>query len=157
MTDALSCCQMRSLARERRAKSKADAAIPDWIKEADAAKPASWRDLGWRALPPCGPVHPSRYGRTVDTASAVVFCRGTHEHKTRPPQKTAALSVMNRPKSGSGTPFCPGGSGGRWRAPPGWQSNSTCDPPGSFYHDVQGTDYAAVIWLWQGMAAVRQL
>ena len=44
--------KMRQIARDRRSAAKADAAIPQWIKDADAMKPSGWQDLGWRPLPP---------------------------------------------------------------------------------------------------------
>jgi hypothetical protein len=43
---------MRQLARKRRAKTKAEAEMPQWIKDADAANPDPHLDLGWRPLPP---------------------------------------------------------------------------------------------------------
>ena len=44
--------QMKVIARKRRAKAKADEAIPDWIAKAEANKPSALHDLGWRTLPP---------------------------------------------------------------------------------------------------------
>ena len=43
---------MRDLAKSRKADAKAEAAIPDWIREADKAKPAEHLDLGWRQVAP---------------------------------------------------------------------------------------------------------
>ena len=86
--------KMRELARSRRAEQKAEAAIPDWIKEADKGKPPDRLDLGWRQLAPAKLPKP-------EPSLA---------------EQAAAHFRANRPKSGGGTPFCSGGNGGRWRA-----------------------------------------
>lgn len=86
--------RMRKLAGTRRAEMKAEAAIPDWIKEADKGKPPDRLDLGWRQMAPA------------------------KLPKPEPTMAELAVEHMrnNRPKSGGGTPFCAGGNGGRWRA-----------------------------------------
>ena len=84
---------MRNLAKSRRADRRAEEAIPEWIREADKAKPVALLDLGWRQLAP---------------------------DREEPKQKSAAQLAQekirkNRPESGRGTPFATI-NGGRWRA-----------------------------------------
>jgi hypothetical protein len=85
--------KMKELARTRRTQAKADAAIPQWIKDAEAMKPSGCQDLGWRSLPPS----------KIDKAPPVVY----------------KVPPAPRPRSGGGMPFGP--NGGRWRAPDGWE------------------------------------
>ena len=84
---------MRDLAKSRKADAKAEAAIPDWIREADKAKPAEHLDLGWRQ------VAPKREEIKVPTAA----------------ERAVEQIRRNRPKSGTGIPFGGGLTGGRWR------------------------------------------
>ena len=84
---------MRDLAKSRKADAKAEAAIPDWIREADKAKPAEHLDLGWRQ------VAPKLEEIKVPTAA----------------ERAVEQIRRNRPKSGTGIPFGGGLTGGRWR------------------------------------------